>query len=97
MKTKVDADTIASLRLVQIGWAVGEVSGGQPEPKSRIVRPDGFTIEHHASSKHRISHELALAEGMPLRDVLQEMLRDVLGAAGRGGRICAHRLEFDAE
>ena len=96
LQTKVDADTIAPLRLVQIGWTVGEISGDQPESKSRIVKPDGFALEPSASAKHGISHEFALAEGMPLRDVLQEMLRDVLGAARRGGRVCAHHLEFDA-
>ena len=96
LQTKVDADTLAPLRLVQIGWAIGEISGGQPEPRSRIIKPDGFEIETSASAKHRIDHNLALAEGVPLRDALKEMLQEVLGAARRGGRVCAHHLEFDA-
>ena len=96
LQTKVDPSSIEPLRLVQIGWAVGEMSSEKPETKSRIVRPDGFVIEPSASAKHRLHHEFALTEGKPLRDVLQEMLQDVLGAARRGARVCAHHLEFDA-
>ena len=96
LQTKLDLDTIGPLRLIQLGWAFGDLPANSPQSKARIVKPDGFQVHPDASAKHRITHELAVDEGRPLRDVLQEMLRDVLGAARRGGRVCAHHLEFDA-
>ena len=68
LQTKLDLDSITPLRIVQIGWVFGELSTDTPESKSRFVKPDGFHVDPDASAKHGISHERALAEGLPPDD-----------------------------
>ena len=95
-KARVGNETVANLRIVQLGWAVGERSVQSPSTFGVVIKPDGFAITPEASRKHHISHDMAVATGTPLRDALQLMFNDVLDACARGGRLVAHHLEFDA-
>ena len=95
--SRLDADVLAGLRVVQVGWAYGDFrSGGDPETKERLIRPDGFAVAGAATEKHGISDLQARTEGASLRDVLQEMVCDVCTKVSRGARVCGHHLEFDA-
>ncbi len=93
--TKVADDTLKRLRIVQLGWAVGKVDDSAPTVKQRLVKPDHFDITLAATGLHGITQDKALT-GRPLREVLVEMMGDVMDASARAeGRICAHHLEFD--
>lgn len=84
-------------RIVQIGWVVGDLdTSAPPQPEQYIVRPDGFEISEKAAAKHGINHEKALAEGLPLSDVLGEFMRAMAHMSEKGGRVVIHHLEFDA-
>ena len=92
--TDVDAN---AARLVQLGWAFGNASvGASPAIKTMLVKPEGFQIADRAARHHFYSHDDASQNGTPLADVLRDFMKDVSEVYHRGGRICAHNLEFDA-
>ena len=93
--TRLTKEVLAELRIVQIGWTIGAFDSVQTT-KERLVLPDGFEISDDAMDKHGISHGLAASRGIPLVDCLRELLDDVSLLRQRGGRVCAHNLEFDA-
>ncbi len=85
-------------RMVQLGWVVGKI--GQDcavqVAKERLIRPSGFTISPAATKEcHGIETERALAEGLPLEEVLAEFMEDLRGVVRQGGRLVAHHLDFD--
>ena len=91
------------LRIVQISWAVGTFelgtdTGGRPKKYvTKLVRPSGFSIGSHVSENFGISQDRALAQGLPLNTVLEEMVKDVrYFLRATGGRICMHNLEYEA-
>ena len=88
--------TIESLRVVQIGWAVGFSSDSKPASFSRVIKPDGFTITPDAISKHHITQKLAEESGESLSSALKTFLLSVKEWCGKGARLVAHHLEFDA-
>ena len=85
-------------RIVQIGWAMGEAWEGAPllEYQEHLVQPDGFVIAEKATALHGITHEMALARGRPLREVLSDLMRMVERAEAMGARLVVHHLGFDA-
>ena len=90
-------DDVDFARIVQLGWAIGPAdSASDVITKSHVVRPEGFNISSRAEKVHKISTDHAMREGRPLADVLEEFMHDVLNAVNKGGRVCAHQLEFDA-
>lgn len=90
-------DDMAFARIVQLGWVVGDGSrDAKVISKSSLIKPQDFQITEKARGCHGITQEAALQNGRPLADVLGEFMRDVSQACARGGRICAHQLEFDA-
>ena len=91
---KASEEALSTLRIVQLGWAY--TCEGDPVIKTKLVKPVGFAIEPSATAKHRISHEEALESGVPIRDALCDLFRDVTKAVGDGHRLCAHHLGFDA-
>ena len=95
LMSKASPETLSALRIVQIGWAVG-TSRGDMVVKERLVRPEGFVVTTDATKKHRITHEMAAASGVPLQDALKELVTEALECGSRGGRVCSHHLGFDA-
>lgn len=90
----VSKECVSSLRMVQLGWAFAD--WGAIVTKTKLIKPVGFTIEDDAADMHRISHEEACDNGVPIQDALREFFKDVTDAAEKGYRICAHHLGFDA-
>lgn len=57
-----------------------------------VIRPDGWIVPPDASAVHGITHEQAMREGRPLRDVWNELAGALLCAT----RVVAHNLDYDA-
>ena len=77
---------------------MGEAREGAPllEYKEYLVQPTGFVISQKAAQKHGITQDMASEQGLPLRDVLSELLAMVGRAEALGARLVVHHLEFDA-
>ena len=88
----------ASQKIVQIGWALGEVREEAPlmECGEHLVRPEGFAVSDKALAFHGITQKMALARGRPLRDVLTDFMDMVDRATDMGARIIVHHLGFEA-
>jgi hypothetical protein len=91
---KASEEALAYLRIVQLGWTYS--CEGAPVIKTKLIKPVGFAVEPGATVKHRISHEEALENGVPIRDALCDLFSDVTRAISEGHRLCAHHLGFDA-
>ena len=61
-----------------------------------LVRPEGFVISAAATALHHISQDAAQASGLPIREALETMVRDVLAFVNGGCRVVSHHLAFDA-
>ena len=96
LPTTADDDTLAFLRMIQLGWAYVPIGSSAPCVKSFLIKPDGFTVEASASYKHGITHELVVEPGKELGGVLREFMADLTALSGMGYRVCAHHLGFDA-
>ena len=84
-------------RIVQLGWVVGDANvEAEVVAKSALIQPQGYEISRKATDYHKITQDIALQNGRALADVLKEFMTDISQAHARGGRICAHHLEFDA-
>ena len=64
--------------------------------KTKLIKPTDFTIECSATNKHHITHNEACENGVPIREALHEFFEDVTVLVGKGYRLCAHHLGFDA-
>lgn len=78
-------------RIVQIAWSLYDFHGNSWENKSFIIKPDGFVISEEVSKIHRITQERAEKEGVDLKDVLAEFLKDV----NLSTYLVAHNIDFD--
>ncbi|MDP1591584.1 MAG: PHP domain-containing protein, partial [Prosthecobacter sp.] len=78
-------------RLVQLAWQLHDAEGAMLEAGNVIVRPDGFDIPFNSEKIHGISTAKALAEGRPLREVL-DGFSEVMHKAEF---IAGHNIEFD--
>ncbi len=97
--TMRDDASLEFARLVQLGYAIGKAGVEAPAVvKSTLIKPNGFEISVKATREcHGITHEQASREGRDLKGVLQEFMKDVSEACGRGGRICAHQSRGTAD
>jgi DNA polymerase III subunit alpha len=81
-------------RVVQVAWQLHDTRGGLLSAVNRIVRPEGFTIPYNAEKVHGISTDRALAEGIPLAEVLGLFAEDLT----RAGLVAGHNiLDFDVK
>ena len=78
-------------RLVQLAWQLHGNKGELLSAKNYIVKPEGFTIPFNAEKIHGISTEMALEEGLPLAQVMQEFAEDV----AKSEVLIGHNVEFD--
>ena len=76
-------------RMVQLAWWIG--NDKRADAHSAIIRPEGYTIPDEVAKIHRISQARALAEGLPLFDVLSAFAVSL----GEADIIVAHNLPFD--
>ena len=92
----IDSSMMKSMRIIQLGWCFGNITANTSSTKTRLVLQDGVVISDSAIAKHHITNACIRNKGVPVKVVLHEFLQDVLDIVGRGGRICAHQIEFDA-
>ncbi|MFA7614990.1 MAG: DNA polymerase III subunit alpha [Weeksellaceae bacterium] len=78
-------------RMVQIAWQLHDKTGRLIENENFIVRPDGFDIPFKSTQIHGITTEKALAEGLPVKEVLEKFRQALKKAEVLGG----HHLDFD--
>ena len=78
-------------RLVQLAWQVHDANGRLISAQNMLVRPEGFTIPYNAAKVHGISTERALADGLPLKEVLAAFELDRAKAVYAVG----HNIIFD--
>ena len=85
------------LRIIQMGWSVGETSAGSASHGEEIlVRPDGYAITEGATKKHGVTMLDALTHGISLRDALAKFMAAAKRVHEQGGRAANHHFEFDA-
>lgn len=81
---------------VQIAWILFKCShadrpGRILSQKSHLIQPEGWMIPRESTEIHGITHEQAIAEGHPLRLVMN----DVQKMASDADAICCHNTAFD--
>lgn len=59
-------------RCIQIAWQLHDDMGGLIEHQNYIVKPEGFNIPYDAERIHGICTELAVEEGVALKEVLEK-------------------------
>lgn len=84
-------DLLVFPRLVEISWMIADREGMVFDEKTCLIRPDGFVIPEDASRIHGITTEQAMAEGIPIRDLLSCFLH----AIDETDLMVAHNLAFD--
>lgn len=78
-------------RMVQIAWVLTDDAGAPLETYSAIIRPEGYVIPREASDIHRVTQARALAEGLPLAEVLAAFSATMAKAK----QLVAHNMAFD--
>lgn len=71
-------------RLVQVAWALYDAKNRDLGTSSYIVKPQGFRIPANVERIHGISTAKALAEGKPVKIVLEALTAAIQGGRGRG-------------
>src|SRR5690606_26541014 len=84
-------DTSNWPRCVQIAWQLHDDMGELIEQRDFLIRPQGFDIPYDAERVHGISTELAMAEGVPLAEVLDVFAE----AVSQAKFIVGQNLNFD--
>lgn len=79
-----------SARLVSISWIISQKHSPVKQAYF-VIRPDGFVIPPESTAIHGISQEQAMQEGIPLSNVLREMLDALKGCTA----LVAHNITFD--
>ncbi len=59
-------------RCIQIAWQLHDAMGNLIEHQDYLVQPEGFNIPFDAEKIHGISTELATAEGISLKEVIEK-------------------------
>ena len=93
---RVLPSTMESLRLIQIGWAMGDIHLDTPTTTSRYVIPDDFEVTAEGAAKHGVTQAFVKEHGLPLGLTLKEFVASAQEAFTRGARLVAHQIEFDA-
>ena len=92
--TLTTEEGLSFLRMIQLGWAFS--NNADMVIKTKLIKPIDFTIETSATKLHHITHEEACEHGVQIQDALQQLFDDVTTLVGKGCRLCAHQLSFDA-
>ncbi len=78
-------------RCVQIAWQLHDDKGYLIDAQNLIIKPEGFDIPFNAVKIHGISTEKALAEGLPLQEVLATFSK----ALEQAQYVAGHNISFD--
>ena len=77
--------------MVQLACLFYDDEGNRLAQDDFIIRPDGYVIPEDAARIHGISHARAMAEGVPLQQVLDRFHE----LASRANVLVAHNMAFD--
>ena len=94
IKITVTEECLSSLRVIQLGWVF--VDEASTVIKTKLIKPIDFTVKSDATKVHHITDEEARDHGVPLQRALCEFIEDMAALHGKGYRLCAHHLGFDA-
>lgn len=72
--------------IVEIAWKTGK------KVNRYLVKPDGYKVPKAATAIHGISHEQAMAEGKPLRWILEQVIADAFVSK----KVIGHNTYFDS-
>jgi len=78
-------------RLVQLAWILCDDSGNEISSSNKIIYPNGFSIPAEASKIHKITTEIAMKNGVDLRDTLNKFIE----VADKALLIIGHNVSFD--
>lgn len=78
-------------RLVQLAWITCDASGKETESRNAIIRPEGFVIPPEVARIHGITTQIALEQGNPLAEVLEEFS----GKVDEAEALVGHNISFD--
>lgn len=78
-------------RLVQLAWILTDDKGNEIHSGNLIVRPDEFEIPTDAAKVHGITTEVAMREGIPLSEAIDQFIEDLNTAR----YIVGHNVDFD--
>ena len=78
-------------RVGQLAWQLHDRKGKLISRQNLIIRPDGYDIPYKAEQIHGISTKRALAEGHPMKSVLELFMADV----AQTSLFVGHNIEFD--
>jgi DNA polymerase III subunit epsilon len=90
-KDGLDVSHEAQPKICQLSALLVSYEGETVGELDRIVKPNGWTIPQAASNIHGITTERALAEGLPLFEVLKEFSQLV----AKADRLVGHNEAFD--
>lgn len=85
------SDTQNWPRLVQLAWILTDDKGNIIHSENLIVKPYGFEIPTDASKVHGITTEVAMKEGIPLSEAIDQFIEDLNTAK----YIVGHNVDFD--
>lgn len=78
-------------RMVSIAWNLYDSGGNLHKSSYYIVKPDGFESHPEALKVHNITTEYATKNGIPIKNILDELYIDVLNS----NEILAYNAMFD--
>ncbi len=78
-------------RCIQIAWQLHDRAGNLIEHQDYLVKPEGFNIPYDAERIHGISTALAMAQGIPLHEVLEKFNT----ALGQAQFVVGQNIKFD--
>ena len=80
-----------SSRIVSISWIIYDYIGDLVKKEYFIVLPDGFFSHPKALEVHKISHEEAINNGIPIREIFKKMKNDLINE----DTIVGYNVKFD--
>ncbi|MBT3418130.1 MAG: DNA polymerase III subunit alpha [Flavobacteriales bacterium] len=78
-------------RMVQLAWQMHDSQGKLIDVKNFIIKPEGYDIPYNAEKIHGISTDRANKQGVDLKFVLHEFIKDVESSKF----VVGHNVEFD--
>ena len=78
-------------RIVTISWIIYDDNGNLIKKEYYIVQPDGFFSHPKALEVHKITHEYAIKNGIPIKEIFEKMKTDLINE----NTIVGYNVKFD--
>jgi DNA polymerase-3 subunit epsilon len=81
--------------VVQLSWLIFDTSDNTIEQIQDLIikLPDGATIPEESSKIHKITNEIMMEEGIPIKEALELFIESLYNI----NKIVAHNIEFDSK